>query len=137
MINGYEYSFEDISILFAKRLTIGFTDVKYGSQKEHTNIYGRGGDPVAMGRGKKTYTGSIKLNQSELEAIQAQLPKGKDLCDMAPFTIIVSYAPEAGVITTDELLYCRVTQYEKGMAQGAMNMEIDLPLIIGKINYNV
>ncbi len=137
MINGFEYSYEDISITFANKLMVGFNAVKYSVKKEHKNVYGRGAKPVAMGRGKKDFAGSITLNQSELEAIQAQLPAGKDLTDLAPFKVIVSYAPEGGVITTDALLFCRIGDYEKGMKHGDGNMEIEFPLVIGDINYNI
>lgn len=137
MINGFEYSWEDISATLAGKLLVGFVAVKYKSSKEHKNIYGRGSEPVAMGRGKKDYNGSVTINQSEFEALQAKLPKGKDLTDLAPFTVTVAYAPEGGAITTDELTFCRIGDFEKGMKQGDANMEIELPLIIGKINYNV
>lgn len=137
MINGYEYSWEDISLSFLKRVLTGFVAIEYEASKDHKNIHGRGADPVAMGRGKKDYKGSITLNQSEVEAIQSELGKGKDLTDLAAFTIISAFAPEGGVITIDELLYCRIGEYKKGMKQGDANMEITLPLVIGKINYNI
>ena len=138
MINGFEYSYEDISTVFAGKLLTGFTAVKYKVKKDHKNIYGKGAKPVAMGRGKKEYDGSsVTVLQSELEAIQAQLPDGKDLTDLAPFTLTVSYAPEGGKITTDTLLFCRVMDYEKGMKSGDGNMEIELQLMVGDIKYNV
>jgi hypothetical protein len=137
MINGFEYSWEDISISLLKRLITGFTAIEYAASKEHMNIHGRGANPVAMGRGRKTYQGSITMLQSEVEAIQAGLPKGKDLTDLAPFKVIVAYAPEGGAITTDELLYCRFTNLPKGMNEGDGNMMVALPLVIGNINYNV
>jgi hypothetical protein len=137
MINGFEYSWEDISISLLKRLITGFTAIEYTASKEHMNVRGRGSLPVAMGRGRKDFMGSITMLQSEVEAIQASLPKGKDLTDLAPFKVIVSYAPEGGVVTTDELLYCRFSSLPKGMNEGDGNMAITLPLVIGKINYNV
>lgn len=137
MINGFEYAWEDINIVMFNKLITSFESIEYTSTKAHNNIYGRGADPIAMGRGKKDYTGMLELLQSEVEAIQAQLPAGKDLTDVAPFTITISYAPEGGAVTTDQLTFCRIGEIKKGMKNGDGNMVCQLPLVVGKINYNV
>lgn len=136
MINGFEYSWEDISITIFGKLLTGVTEVEYTSEKEHTNIYGRGADPVAMGRGKKDYKGRIVVNQSELESILAQLPKGKDLTDATGTKVVVAFAPEGGVITTDVIQNVRITSVKKGIKHSDGNMSCELPFIAGKILYN-
>ena len=137
MINGFEYAWEDINLAIFGKLITNFESIEYTASKQHTNIYGRGADPVAMGRGKKDYAGMLELLQSEVEAIQAKLPAGKDLTDVAPFTITISYAPEGGAVTTDQLTSCRFAEIKKGMKNGDGNMVCQLPLVVGKINYNV
>jgi hypothetical protein len=137
MINGFEYAWEDINIAIFGKVITNFESIEYESQKSHSNIYGKGSEPVAMGRGKKDYNGMIELLQSEVEAIQAKLPSGKDLTDVAPFTVTVSYTPEGGAITTDQLTFCRISSIKKGMKNGDGNMVCQLPLVVGKINYNV
>ncbi len=138
MINGNEYAWEDIQVNILGRLVEGITAVEYSTKRQHDNIYGRGNKPRAMGRGKKEFSGSITLLQSEVEAIQAALPKGKDLTDIAAFPIVVSYAPEAGGnITTDSILSARFTEVKKGGKQGDTSMPVELPLAIGDILYNV
>lgn len=139
IINGNEYSWEDMEIIFlGKPIPMnGVTALSYEEKKEHTNIYGRGDKPVAMGRGKREYSGSITILQSELEAIQRALPSGKSMSDVTGFDITVSYAPKGGEVTTDRLRYCRVGGTKKGMKTGDANMEIELPLVIGDIVYNV
>ena len=136
MINGFEYSWEDISITIFGKLLTGVTEVEYTAEKEHTNIYGRGADPVAMGRGKKNYTGRIVVNQSELESILAQLPKGKDLTDATGTKVVVAFAPEGGSITTDVIQNVRINSMKKGIKQADGNMVCELPFIAGKILYN-
>lgn len=137
MINGFEYSWEDISFTMFGKLITGCEGIEYGSSKAHSNIYGRGAEPVAMGRGKKDHRGKLSILQSEFESIQTKLPAGKDLTDVAPFPITVSYAPEGGAVTTDQLTFCRIASFNKGMKNGDGNMTIDLDLVVGKILYNV
>ena len=138
MINGNEYAWEDIQVVLFGRVVEGITAIEYSMKKEHTNIYGRGSKPIAMGRGKNEPTGSITLLQSEVEAIQAGLPKGMSLVDIPAFNIPVSYAPETGgVVTTDTLFACRFAEVKKGGKQGDANMPVELPLVIGDIGFNV
>lgn len=136
LINGYEYSWEDVNITIFGKLLTGVTEVEYTSEKQHTNIYGRGADPVAMGRGNKTYTGRLMVNQSELESILQKLPKGKDITDVTGTKMVVAYAPEGGKITTDIIQNVRFTSMRKGLKQGDGNMGCELPFIAGKILYN-
>lgn len=136
MINGFEYSWEDVNVTVFGKLLTGVAEIEYTSEKQHNNIYGRGADPVAMGRGNKSYSGRLMVNQSELEAILAQLPKGKDITDATSTKIVVAYAPEGGAITTDVITNVRFTSMRKGIKQGDGNMMCELPFIAGKILYN-
>lgn len=139
MINGNEYAWEDLQIVMEGKAQPlqGVAEIEYTTKKEHSNIYGKGDDPVAMGRGKREYSGKIVLLQSEFEALQRSMPGGSDVTKKVPFAITVAYAPEGGVETTDELLYCRINEVKKGMKTGDGNQLIELPLTIGKINYNI
>lgn len=139
MINGNEYAWEDIQVKVPHKPVPleGIIDIRYKKTREHKNVYGRGSDPVSMGRGRKGYEGSMKILQSELSAWQQSLPPGTDITDYTIPVINVSYAPAGGAAETDQLLYVRINEFEKGMAEGDPNMEIELPLTIGKILYNV
>lgn len=138
MINGNEYAFEDIQIVIFGRQLIGIVDVRYGATKAHANVHGRGNVPVAMSRGKKdAKPGKLVILQSEFEALQNATPRGKDPTDWAPFEMVVAYAPEGGVITTDIVPFCRVTDWEKGMSQEDGNMTIELSLVTGLPQLNV
>jgi hypothetical protein len=139
MINGNEYAWEDIKVVLpgSTRPLDGVVAIEYSEKKDHINIYGRGDKPVAMGRGKREYSGSITLLQSEVEALQRTLPKGRSITDIPAFSIPVSYQPENGPLTVDMLIAVRFGEIKKGMKTGDPNMEIELPLIIGDIQYNV
>ena len=139
MINGNEYASEDIKILIEGKPTPieGFVEIEYTFKKEHINIKGAGAKTVALGRGIEECEGSITLLQSEVEGLMATLPKGKNLCHLAPFEITVAYAPAGGVPTVDQLKYCRIKDMRMGMKIGDTHMEIKLPLAIGDIEYNI
>lgn len=132
MINGNEYAFEDMQCVIMGNSLQGFVDVSYGTQKVHNNVHGRGNQPMAMSRGKKdSKPAKLVLLQSQFEALQAATPRGKDPTDWAPFEMVVAYAPEGGVITTDVIPNCRVTDFEKGMGTDTENMTVTLNLRTG------
>lgn len=137
MINGFEYSWEDIQVTMLGKDLTGIFNVDYSTKKEHTNIYGKGAKPVAMGRGKEEFDAKLTVLQSEIEALQANLSKGQKITDIAPFEVVVSYAPEGGQVVTDVIKYCRISEVRKGMNQGDGNMTVDLPLVVGDIEYNI
>ena len=137
-VNGKEYAWEDINIVLFGRIVEGVSDIKYKVKREQVAIYGRGSTPVAHSRSKKEHEASITLLQSELEAIQKALPAGKDLTDLEAFDITVTYAPQNSLeIVTDVLKGCRFVEYEKGMATGDTHKEVELPLNLSNILYNV
>jgi len=133
MIQNVEYAWEDIIVVAFGRPLTGIQGIEYTTSKVRNPIYGRGDKPHSISRGQKSFTGTMTLLQSELEAIHKQLPPGKDITDIVEFTIVVSYAPEGGVITTDKLMSCCVTELKKGMKTGDDSMVIELPLVIGDI----
>lgn len=138
MINGNEYAFEDLQVVVMGRMLEGIRGIRYGASKVHTNVHGRGNQPVAMARGKKDSTPSVlTILQSEFEALQAATPAGKDPTDWAPFEMVAAYAPEGGVITTDIIPFCRVTSWEKGITTEDDFMTIDLNLVTGIPRLNV
>jgi hypothetical protein len=139
-INGTEYGWVDVRVILPGSTVPvdGVIGIKYKLKREKKNIKGRGGKVVARGRGSKDYEGSITVLQSVFEAIQAGVAAGKDITDIAPFTITVSYAMEGGgTVKTDRLTYTEFTDVEKGMKEGDMNAEIEIPLMIGEIEFNV
>ena len=136
MINGQEYGFEDIDLVINGVVITGFDSVEYGTEKVKENVIGRGNKPVARARGTKNHTASIGLHQSEVEAIQATLSRGQDLTDIKPFPIVISYAPEGGVITTDILKTVEVTKVNKAITKDDTHMIVPLELIVGDIDYN-
>ena len=133
--NTREYEWADVSVVVAGRMVTGIRGVSYTSSQEKEALYGKGNKPHSIQRGNKSYSGSIKLLQSELDALEIAA-KG-DVLDIA-FNVIVSYGnPTKGdVISTDLLVGCEITEIPKGLNQNDKFMEIELPLTMLDVKMN-
>lgn len=127
--NTREYEWSDVSVVAAGRMITGMRGVAYTSSQEKEALYGKGNKPISIQRGNKSYSGNIKLLQSELEALERAA--GGDALD-ATFDIVVSYGnPSKGdTISTDLLKGCEITEIPKGLSQNDKFMEIDLPIVM-------
>lgn len=128
-INTREYEWADVTVVLAGRTVTGIRGVSYTSSQEKEALYAKGNKPHAIQRGNKSYSGNIRLLQSELEALEAAA--GGDILD-ASFNVIVSYGnPLKGdAITTDLLKGCEITEVPKGLNQNDKFMEIELPIVM-------
>ncbi|TAE60980.1 MAG: hypothetical protein EAY68_10040 [Bacteroidetes bacterium] len=134
--NSEEYHFCEMTIVAGGRPLAGALGIKYKITREVNHIYAKGRDPHARNKGKATYAGSLKLLQSEGQALEEAAPDG----DVTKLTlkITVAYAPElGGTIKTDHIINVDFTDYEKGMFEGDTNMTIEMPFKAGKIKFNV
>lgn len=129
MFNSKEYEWSDVCVVMAGRMVTGIRGISYTSSQEKEALYAKGNKPHSIQRGNKSYSGSIRLLQSELDALEAAA-RG-DVLDVS-FNVVVSYGnPAKGdVITTDILMGCEITEVPKSINQADKFMEIELPLII-------
>jgi hypothetical protein len=138
MINGYEYAHEDMQCNVNGYNLENFQEVSYGATRNHYNIHGRGAKPVKMGRGKKdAKPPRLVILQSDFEAMNAAAPKGSDPTDWNAFDMVISYAPVGGVVITDVVPNCRITDWEKGMKTEDGHMTIELSMVSGIPKLNI
>ena len=128
-MNTREYEWSDVSVVLAGRDVTGIRGVSYQSDQEKEALYAKGNKPHGIQRGNKSYTGSIRLLQSEYDALNAAA--GGDVLD-ANFNIVVAYGnPSKGdVITTDLLVGVEITSKPKSINQNDKFMEIELPIVM-------
>lgn len=128
MFDSKEYEWSDVTVIMAGRMIIGFRGVAYTSSQEKEMLYGKGNKPMSMQTGNKSYSGTVTLTQSELEALEKAA--GGDALD-ASFNMIVSYGnPSRGdAIKTDLIKGASITEIPKEMQQNAKFMECALPFI--------
>jgi hypothetical protein len=138
MFNSKEYEWADVEVVMLGRPVTGIRGVTYKETQEKEVVYARGNKPRAIQKGNKSYEGSITLLQSELEAIQAAVGKGKSLNDIPPFDIVVAYVPNDGSpIITDIIKNAEFNEVEKSLKQNDKFMEVTLPIIALGVEYNV
>lgn len=124
-----EYEWADVTVVMAGRDVTGIRGVSYNSDQEKEALYAKGNKPHGIQRGNKSYTGAIRLLQSEYDALNAA--SGGDALNVS-FNIVVSYGnPSRGdVIKTDLLKGVEITSKPKSLNQNDKFMEIELPLIM-------
>ena len=128
-MNTREYEWSDVTVVVAGRDVTGIRGVSYNSEQEKEALYAKGNKPHGIQRGNKSYSGSIRLLQSEYDALNAAA--GGDALNVS-FNIIVSYGnPSKGdVIKTDLLVGAEITSKPKSLNQNDKFMEIELPMVM-------
>ena len=138
LINGQRQGWGDIEFLIGTRRVTGITKMSITSEQDKSNEMGQGNEPVHRSRSNKKYSGELELFHYEVMAMLEALPEGKDLTDVAPFTVSIVFMPTGG----DKLKRIDVpmTEFLTGglnidVKQGDKSIPIKLPLIIGKPIY--
>lgn len=131
-INGTTYAWADIKLNLLGRTVEGIVAIKYGVKQKKENLYGRGNEPVNVGRGNKEYEASITLDMQEVQAIRGLIPNG-GLPGVKPFPIVVVYESETGLAVTHVLLGCEFMEDMVDTKQGDTRIQITLPLLIAGI----
>lgn len=136
--NSEEYGFVDLQVLMLGRPIVGLRGIRYKEMQEKKNTHGSGRKPIARTRGAIDYEGSVKILLSELRALLQSQGNGASIVGIKPFDVVATYAPKVGdVITTDRLAYVEFTECEVKVDQGDTEVVIELPIIIGDIQWNV
>jgi len=137
--NSSEYAWRDLEVTFMGRVIGRLLEVKYKVTQEHKEFYGRGSEPHGINSGNKKYAGSIKVGQSELEAMvikAKEIDPTSDPTDFPMVDIAIAYSKN-GIVTRDTVTSAKFTDFEKGLKQGDTEMEVELPWISLGIRYGV
>lgn len=128
----------NIKVAIGGRQLIGITAIKYSDKTEKELVYGAGRKPIHVGIGNESYSGSIKLYRYEIDAILAGITTGeKKLTALDTFTItVVAQFDGASSFETD-VVSAQFTESGRDIKQGDKMDEIELPLLVTDIQYNV
>ena len=128
-MNTREYEWADVTVVVAGRDVTGIRGVSYTAEQEKEALYAKGNKPHGIQRGNKAYTGSLRLLQSEYDALNAAA--GGDVLNVS-FDVVVSYGnPSKGdIVHTDLLKGVEITSKPKTLNQNDKFMEIELPLVM-------
>jgi hypothetical protein len=125
-----QYGWKDISVAVFGRIIEGITDVKVKRTVSKERQYGRGNQTQHILTGNEEVSGTLTVHQAELDAINAAIKKVNPTLDITKvaFEVVINYENEERA-TTDVIRGVNVSEYEKGMAQGDVQMAIELPFV--------
>ena len=128
-MNTREYEWADVTVVVAGRDVTGIRGVSYTAEQEKEALYAKGNKPHGIQRGNKAYTGSLRLLQSEYDALNAAA--GGDVLNVS-FDVVVSYGnPSKGdIVHTDLLKGVEITSKPKTLNQNDKFMVIERPLLL-------
>lgn len=132
-----EYAWRDLKVVMAGRPVAGVVALDFETTRTKTDIYASGDDPHARTYGNKERKGSITFLMSELIALnqsaQAKMGVDADCLDIR-FDIAAAFGDPPGRIIQYNLLDCDITGWKIDLKQNDPNAQIQLPLMIRKIN---
>lgn len=127
-------SWADVVVLIGGVPITGIIGVEYSDQQEIVNKYGAGRYPVGRAKGRITPGAKLILYQEEVQALSAQSPTGR-LQDLPPFDIIVQYIPDSGILVTDKVRNCHISDNARKWKEGDTGQEVELPLVPSHIEW--
>jgi len=128
MFNTREYEWSDVTVVLGGRDVTGLRGISYSEAQEKEALYAKGNKPHGIQRGNKSYTGSVRILQSELLALQAAA--GGSILDIT-VDIVVAYGnPSQGdIVHTDLIRGAEFTEAPRALNQNDKFMEIELPIV--------
>ena len=121
--------------IFGQDLT-GITKIQYDDEIPIEMAYGEGRMPIGWEKGNYKATASITIYKEELVAFMKGLPKKMRLQDAPPIAIPVTFEHGDDVFT-DVLNNVLFTKIGTALEQGKGKTEIDIPLSLTHIDWNV
>ena len=127
MFNSREYEWSDVTVVLAGRDVTGIRGISYSPAQEKEALYAKGNKPHSIQSGNKSYSGSVRLLQSELLALQAA---AGDVLDITTDIVVAYGNPSKGdVIHTDLVRGVSFTEVPQAINQNDKFMEIEIPFV--------
>lgn len=135
LINGTAYSFAQVVVNLLNGDINSVAAINYKRTQEKTNNYGAGDEPVSRGKGVKESEADITFSMNDGVALRNSVPS-KDLLDIPPFDIVVTYRHPDRVVT-DILKNCEFLEDGRELEQGDTDADFNYPLLPSHILYDV
>ncbi len=125
-----------VTVRILGRDIVGIRKIAYSDEQEMENEFGAGVMPIGQSKGNYKAKASIELTIEEKIALQASLPTGKRLQDIAPFSVIVAYE-YGNIIYKDVVQNCIIMDNGVDVKQGDKTIAIEHNLLTTHIDWNV
>lgn len=133
-----QYAWHNVEVVALGRKITGLRGIEYKTNREKEMVYGAGDKPLGIQHGNKSYSGTLTILQSEMEAL-ARFAKESGYDDITDieFDVVVAYVPKGGgPIVTDVVKFASITEIPKNMRQNDKFMEIALPFVALDVEYS-
>jgi len=136
-INGELYSWANIRVNLLGRNLVGIKSIDYKEMDEIKGVKGRGSKDIGFVQGNYSTDCKMVVEMAEVEALNAALPIGKRLQDIAPFDIPIVYRNSDQRLVTHVLKGCKFLGQNRSAKSGEVKeMEVELPLYVAEIYWN-
>lgn len=136
MFDSREYEWADMSLVLGGGDMVGIRELQYKEAQEKEAMHAKGNQPHSIQKGNFTYEGSLKVLQSDYEALVAR--SGGSVLKMEADAIVSYGNPANGdTITTDKCVKLQFTEAGKTFKQGDKFMEVELPFIFLRLQNQV
>lgn len=135
MFDSRQYEWPDVSLNIGGRDITGIRGVKYSEKIEREPLFAKGRYPHSIQSGNVTIEGEITLLQSELEAL---IKAGRgSIFNLKGLTCTCSYGDlaDGATLLNDVITGLYFTESPKELKQGDKNMEITLPFLATRLDY--
>ena len=129
MFTTKECEWSDLTAYINGKKAVKLRGVKYKYAQENELLYAAGNKAIGVQTGNVSCEGELKLLKGDVDDLNraAQLAGYDNICN-CPIQVVMVYRAVANrPIQTDTLVDLYVSEFEKGMEQGAKMMEISLP----------
>lgn len=135
-INGIQYGWSDIKFNIGGVLENNVKSIEYATDQDKEEVYGAGKYPIGRGRGRVKTSGKISLGFEAIQRLKEKSPT-RNLIDLKPFEIIVSYQPEGGAKIINDVLRNvefkkDATKWKEGDTSGSEDFDLMIQRVISK-----
>jgi hypothetical protein len=129
-----EYGWIDGTLVMKGKIVAGCQGIMYKTSQNSALIHGRGAEPIAFGKGKKEYNGSITLLMSEVIALDDAAGTDKDITSIPPFIVTWTLAKADGSgVDTWEMPVLHIQEVNIDWNTESMSLSVTLPLLVGRV----
>lgn len=136
LIRSEQYDWNSISVVFGGRVLDGCSGIEVEFGYEHEAIRAKGGKAQAINQKNFDCSGTLKLLQSEVEAI---IETYGENYQKEYFDITWNFTPEgdALAIRTHQIKHAKLGKLKMGMNNGDSHMTVDVQFMALEFNMNV
>lgn len=132
---GSVYGWGNIECNLFGSTLVSLESIEWKRTQKKELIYGKGREPIGVGRGNIEYDGTIEILWDELVKIIDKAPAG-DILSISPFTVYVNFsATSTEGPRTVKLSKVEFKEAPFKSSQGDTSIKITLPILLGNVEY--